>query len=242
MSRTLIVTGGSRGIGRAIVGLAARRGWNVCFSYVSNAAQADALVAELGGTVRAVRADSASEADTEALFAACMSAFGPPDGLVIAAGIAGPSKPLVEQTADEIDRVLAVNLRGPLLSCREMARAAQAHPGPARAIVTIGSVAMRTGGLAGPVYPASKGGVASMTLGMAREMAALNIRVTCLNPGLIDTDMTTSVSNDGTATLVDRIPLRRMGRPEEIAEATLFLLSDAASYITGTLLDVSGGR
>lgn len=239
MSRTLIVTGGSRGIGRAIVSLAARRGWNVCFSYVSNAAQADALVAELGGTVRA---DSASEADTEALFAACMSAFGPPDGLVIAAGIAGPSKPLAEQTADEIDRVLAVNLRGPLLSCREMARAAQAHPGPARAIVTIGSVAMRTGGLAGPVYPASKGGVASMTLGMAREMAALNIRVTCLNPGLIDTDMTTSVTSAGTAALVERIPLRRMGRAEEIAEATLFLLSDAASYVTGTLLDVSGGR
>ncbi len=242
MSRTLIVTGGSRGIGRAIVGLAAQRGWNVCFSYVANATQADALVAELGGKARAVRADSASEADTAALFAACASAFGPPDGLVNAAGIAGPSKPLLQQTTEEIDRVLAVNLRGPLLACREMARIAQAHPGPARAIVTIGSVAMRTGGLAGPVYPASKGGVASMTLGMAREMAALGIRVTCLNPGLIDTDMTTSVSNEGTATLVERIPLRRMGRPEEIAEATLFLLSDAASYITGTLLDVSGGR
>lgn len=242
MTQTIIVTGGARGIGAAIVKLAAARGARVLFSFVSAEAQARALEGE---RVRALRADAADPGSPERLIAACTQAFGPPDGLVNAAGITGPVKRVTEQTADDIARTLAVNVTGLLLMCGAFGRMHAAAPKPGRAIVNIGSIAGRTGGMPGAVvYAATKGAVSSLTIGLMKELTPAGIRVNAITPGLIGTDMLEAISGgaDKMAALGRTTPIGRVAEPEEVAEAALWLLGPGASYVSGSILEVAGGR
>lgn len=239
--RTLVVTGGSQGIGAATCRLAAQRGWAVCLSYARSRdwaiSVADAVRAE-GGQALAVEADAAEEEGAVRLFQAA-AGLGPIEGVVINAGITGPHGPLDMLEAADLDRVLAVNVRGALLTLREAAR--RMHSG---GIVAVSSVAARLGGAHEWVhYAASKGAVDSMTIGAARELAGRGIRVNAVLPGLIETGLHARAGlPDRLATLAPGIPMGRAGTPEEVARVILWLLSDEASYVTGALVPVAGGR
>jgi NAD(P)-dependent dehydrogenase (short-subunit alcohol dehydrogenase family) len=239
--RTLVVTGGSQGIGAATCRLAAQRGWAVCLSYARSRdwaiSVADAVRAE-GGQALAVEADAAEEEGAVRLFQAA-AGLGPIEGVVINAGITGPHGPLDMLEAADLDRVLAVNVRGALLTLREAAR--RMHSG---GIVAVSSVAARLGGAHEWVhYAASKGAVDSMTIGAARELAGRGIRVNAVLPGLIETGLHARAGlPDRLATLAPGIPMGRGGTPEEVARVILWLLSDEASYVTGALVPVAGGR
>jgi len=243
MSRTLIVTGGSRGIGAAVVAMAAARGWNVCFSWASAQAEAAALAERTGAL--AVQADAATEAGTTALFAACEARFGPADAVVASAGITGPVKATAEQTEADLNRVMAVNVTGTLLAAGAFARVAAAHPGPKRSFVALASVAARTGGIVGNVvYAASKGALVTAVIGLGRELAPLGIRVNAVGPGLTATDMLSYLAGGQTemAAMASLVPLGALATPEEVADPILYLLSDGASHITGSTLYIAGGR
>ena len=231
----LVVTGGSRGIGRAVVEGAAARGWRVTFSFRADSEAAEALARATGA--RAVRAETTSEADTAALFDAA-GTDGPITGLVTSAGIVAPGSRLADMDVERMRRVLEVNCLGTLIAAREGARRMRGG-----SVVLLSSAAARLGGPGEFVdYAASKGAIDTLCTGLARELAP-QIRVNAVRPGIIATDM-----NDGDAAggRADRLgplsPLARAGRAEEVAGAVLWLLSDAASYVTGAHLDVSGGR
>jgi NAD(P)-dependent dehydrogenase (short-subunit alcohol dehydrogenase family) len=237
---TYVITGGSQGIGAAFVRLAAQRGHKVGFSYGRSKEAAEALVAECGAGVMAVQADAADETATVRLFQILAEAFGPLDGFVNNAGITGPFATIEHVTPAIIDEVFAVNVRGAFIALREAAR----HMPDGGAIVNISSRASGIGGGGEWVhYAASKGAVDTFTIGASRELAKRNIRVNAINPGLIDTDIHAKA---GDAARVGRmgatVPLGRAGTPEEVARVALWLLSDEASYVTGALLPVSGGR
>ncbi len=240
----VIVTGGSRGIGAAICRRLAADGFAVAVNYASNRALADALVSEVaatGGRAAAIPGDVSVEADVLRLFAEAQAQLGPLAGLVNNAGIIGGSSRLDGLTAENLARVLAVNVAGSVLCAREAVRALSTrHGGPGGAIVNMGSVAARLGG-AGEIvhYAATKGAIHSFTIGLAREVAGEGIRVNAVAPGLIDTEMNPA---ERQARLVSQIPIGRVGRAEEIAEAVAWLMSPAASYTTGSVLTVSGGR
>jgi NAD(P)-dependent dehydrogenase (short-subunit alcohol dehydrogenase family) len=245
--RVVIVTGGSRGIGRASAIGAAARGFRVCVGYVSNEAAAREVVAAIGannGKAIAVKCDVGKEGDIVALFKAA-DGFGTLGGLVNNAGIVGRTSRVDEMSAARIERMLAVNVTGSILCAREaVKRMSTRHGGKGGVIVNLSSVAARLGSPNTYVdYAASKGAIDSFTIGLGHEVAGEGIRVAAIRPGLIDTDIHASGGEpDRAHRLAGNVPMKRVGTAAEIANAIVWLMSDEASYVTGAILDVSGGR
>lgn len=246
MAPVLLVTGASRGIGAACALRAARSGWRVAVNYNASAGAAAAVVDQIraaGGSAAAFQGNVAVESEVLALFDAVEAALGPVTGLINNAGISAPACRLADIDLPRWERIFATNATGSFLAAREAVRR-MLQAGQGGSIVNISSMAASLGAAQEFVdYAASKGAVESMTIGLAREVAAQGIRVNAVRPGLIDTDMqAVSGEPDRVGRLLATVPMGRVGRPDEVAEAAIFLLSDAASYITGTILPVSGGR
>jgi NAD(P)-dependent dehydrogenase (short-subunit alcohol dehydrogenase family) len=245
---TVLITGGSRGIGAATVRLAAKRGYAVCFSYRSNTGAAEQLVQEVeaaGGRALAVQSDVGNGDAIKQLFDRCDRQFGPISALVNNAGITGGILRLDAVEPETVRRVLEVNVLGTILCCQEaVRRMSTAYGVTGGAIVNISSGVTRSGGASEYIwYGATKGAVDTFTIGLAREVGPEGIRVNAISPGLTQTDIHVEGSD---AARVDRlapqIPLGRAATPEEIAEPIMWLLSDEARYIAGEILLVSGGR
>ena len=247
-SGCLIVTGGSRGIGAATAKLAGARGWQVCLSYERDEAAAASVVQAIeqgGGQAVAIRADVRCEADIAALFDAAEAAFGPVSGLVNNAGITGRIGPFAQASPEAIREVVEINVIGAMLAAREaIRRMSTARGGKGGAIVNISSGAATLGSPGEYVhYAASKGAIDTLTVGLAREVGREGIRVNAVAPGLVVTGIHAAGGEPGRPErIAPTIPMGRAGAAEEIAEPILFLLSPAASYITGAVLRVSGGR
>jgi NAD(P)-dependent dehydrogenase (short-subunit alcohol dehydrogenase family) len=242
VGRVAIITGGSRGIGAAAVAALRRDGYDVVFSYRQDEAAATAVATATGAV--GIRADVADEADVLRLFALA-DEVGPLAALVNNAGIVGPKARVDELDRARIEHLLAVNVIGPFLCAREaVRRMSTAHGGSGGVIVNVGSVAARLGGANQYAdYAASKGAIDTMTVGLAAEVAAEGIRVSCVRPGIIDTDIHASGGEpDRAERLAPVIPMQRPGTADEIASWISFLCSDGSSYATGTIIDVSGGR
>jgi NAD(P)-dependent dehydrogenase (short-subunit alcohol dehydrogenase family) len=245
---TLIVTGGSRGIGAAISVLAAERGHDVVINYSADASAADKVadrVRRHGRQALTVRGDVASESDVRELFAAAAE-LGPLTAVVNNAGISGntPGR-LDEQDVETVRRVLDVNVTGVFLCCREaVRRMSTRHGGSGGTIVNVSSTAAQRGSPGEWVhYAASKAAVETLTYGLAQEVAREGIRVNAVSPGLVDTGFHAAAGMPDRAQRIGPdVPLGRAGSPEEIAEAVVWLLSPAASFAVGTVLQVSGGR
>lgn len=248
MQNVLIITGGSRGIGAATAKLAAARGYAVCVNFHRNRSAADAVVAEIasaGGRAIAVAADVASEADVISLFKAVDDQLGPVTALVNNAGILEAQMRVEEMDASRLNRILATNVTGSFLCAREaIRRMSTRHGGRGGAIVNVSSAASRLGAAGEYVdYAASKGAVDSLTIGLSREVAGEGIRVNAVRPAFIYTEIHASGGEPGRVDRIkDSIPMKRGGQPEEVANAILWLLSDEASYTTGTFIELAGGR
>jgi len=241
-TRVFLVTGGSRGIGAAVAVGAARQGFDVVLTYASNEARAASVVQRIrdaGGTAEAVRADTANEADILRTFSV-VDSRGPLAVMAYNSGITGAHSPLAEAATETVDRVLAVNLRGAILCAREAVRRMSTRlGGRGGSIVFVSSRAALYGSPNEFVwYAASKGGMDSLTNGLAREVATEGVRVNAVSPGPIITEM----HRPGKLEIgAKRSPMQRAGTPEEVANTVLFLASDAASYVNGANLVVSGG-
>ena len=248
MRKVVLVTGGSRGIGAATARMAAARGFSVAVNYRRDAAAAEQVAAGIvgaGGRAIAVQADVAAEADVVRLFETVGRELGPLTALVNNAGVLERQMRLDAMDAARWQRVFATNVIGAFLCAREaVRRMSTRHGGRGGAIVNVSSGASRLGSPGEYVdYAASKGAIDTMTIGLAREVAEEGIRVNAVRPGFIYTDIHASGGEPGR---VDRVkafvPMQRGGRPEEVAAAILWLLSDDASYTTGTFIDVTGGK
>lgn len=248
MSKAVIVTGGSRGIGAATALAAAAQGYAVCISYNSDAgAAADVVraISEAGGRAFAVRADIAAEDDVTALFRAVDEEFGLLDALVNNAGILERQMRLEDMDAARLNRIFQVNITGYFLCAREaVRRMSLKRGGRGGAIVNVSSIAARLGSPGEYVdYAAAKGAVDTMTIGLSKEVADEGIRVNAVRPAYIYTDIHASGGEPSRVDrLKDAIPMKRGGEASEVANAILWLLSDGASYSTGAFIDVSGGR
>ncbi|MFY2607933.1 SDR family oxidoreductase [Achromobacter ruhlandii] len=244
----ILITGGSRGVGAATARLAAAQGYDVAISYVSNEAAARAVVADvqaLGRRALAVRADSADPQQVSHLFAAIDQAFGRLDVLVNNAAIIARQSRVEDLTFERMQRVFAVNAIGPMLCAQQAARRmSQRHNGRGGAIINVSSGAARLGSPNEYVdYAASKGALESFTIGFSKEVAREGIRVNCVRPGHIYTEMHASGGEPGRVDRVkDTVPMGRGGQPEEVARAILWLAGAEASYVTGTFVDVTGGK
>ncbi len=245
----LIVTGGGRGIGAAICRAAARDGWPVVVNYGQSRERRGAGrrtdSSRQGAAAVAIGADVADEAAVLAMFDEAEALFGRISGVVNNAGITGGFSLAGDVELDRVRRMLDVNVVGTILCCREaVRRMSTARGGSGGVIVNISSLVARTGGATEWVhYAASKGAVNSFTVGLAREVANEGIRVNAVAPGLIESDLHADNGDPGRpARLAPSIPMQRSGEPEEIAEGVVWLLSPAASYVTGTILEIGGGR
>ncbi len=245
--KVVVITGGSRGIGRATAIAAAARGFRVVVGYASNQAAANEVVSAIeakNGKAIAVKCDVGSEADILALFKAA-DEFGAFGALVNNAGIVGPSIRVEDMSAERIERMMAVNVTGSILCAREaVKRMSTRNGGQGGVIVNLSSVAAKLGSPNTYVdYAASKGAIDSFTIGLGHEVAAEGIRVAGIRPGLIDTEIHASGGEpDRAHRLAHMVPMKRVGTAEEIANAIVWLMSDEASYVTSAILDVSGGR
>jgi 3-oxoacyl-[acyl-carrier protein] reductase len=236
--KTVLVTGGTRGIGRAIVDAAAAAGANVAFTYRSSSDVADALVAELGDDrALGIQADAASGEDAAAAVQAVLDTWGRIDGLVVNAGITRDGL-MIRMDAEAWQAVIDTNLTGAF----HVAKAAYRPMMKQRAgsIVTVSSVVGVMGNAGQANYAASKAGLIGFTKSLARELAGRGVRANVIAPGYVETDMTADLG-PAAEKLMGQIPLGRLGQPDDIAAATLFLLSDAAAYVTGQVLCVDGG-
>jgi NAD(P)-dependent dehydrogenase (short-subunit alcohol dehydrogenase family) len=242
-----IVTGGSRGIGRATALALAASGYRVCVGFVSNTQAAGAVVTEIeakGGKAIAVKCDVASEADILALFKAA-DALGPLGALVNSAGVVDVTARVDEMSAARIQRMMNINVIGSMLCAREaVRRMSTKHGGKGGAIVNVSSVAATLGAPGQYVdYAASKAAIDAFTVGLGREVAAEGVRVAAVRPGLIDTEIHASGGEpDRAQRLAHMVPIKRVGTADEVANAIVWLISNKASYVAGALLDVSGGR
>jgi NAD(P)-dependent dehydrogenase (short-subunit alcohol dehydrogenase family) len=243
--KILVVTGGGRGIGAETARLAAQRGYAVAVNYRENRAAAESLVKSLKGNAIAVQGDVASEADVVRLFETVDRQLGRVTALVNNAGMVDRGTRVAEMAAARIARMFAVNVTGSFLCAREaVKRMSTRHGGSGGAIVNVSSIASRLGGSGEYVdYAASKGAIDTFTIGLAKEVGPEGIRVNAVRPGIIRTEIHLS---SGDPARVDRIgpsaPLQRPGEAVEVARAIVWLLSDEASYMTGALVDVTGGR
>jgi NAD(P)-dependent dehydrogenase (short-subunit alcohol dehydrogenase family) len=243
--KVMIVTGGGRGIGAATALLAAKRGYAVAISYLKDAAAAERVVHQIGKNAIAVAGDVASEADVVRLFKTVDEKLGRLTALVNNAGIVDRGSRVEAMSAERIQRMLAVNVTGSFLCAREaVKRMSTRHGGKGGAIVNVSSVAARLGGSGEYVdYAASKGAIDTFTIGLAKEVGAEGIRVNAVRPGVIRTEIHLTSGDPGRVSRIgETAPLKRPGEPDEIASTIVWLVSDEASYITGALLDVSGGR
>jgi NAD(P)-dependent dehydrogenase (short-subunit alcohol dehydrogenase family) len=245
--KVVVITGGSRGIGRATALAAAARGFRVVVGYVSNKAAADEVVAQIGasnGKAITAKCDVAKESDILALFKAADD-FGTLGALVNNAGIVGPSARVEDMSVERIQRMMAINVTGSILCAREaVKRMSTRNGGKGGVIVNLSSVAAKLGAPNTYVdYAASKGAIDSFTVGLGHEVAGEGIRVAAIRPGLIDTEIHASGGEpDRAHRLAGNVPMKRVGTAEEIANAIVWLMSDDASYVTSAILDVSGGR
>ncbi|WP_437487347.1 SDR family oxidoreductase [Sorangium sp. So ce1014] len=248
MAGIMIVTGGSRGIGAATALLAASRGYAVAVSYLRDALAAARVVDEIrahGGVALAIAADVSAEDDVVRLFQTVDDALGPVTALVNNAGVLDRQARLEDMTAARVQRVLATNVVGTFLCAREAVRRMSTRRGGAGgAIVNVSSRASQLGSPGEYIdYAASKAAVDTLTIGLAKEVAAEGIRVNAVRPGIIATDIHASGGDPGRVErLQASLPLGRAGSPEEVAHAILWLASSESSYCTGSLLDVAGGR
>ena len=248
MNNVILITGASRGIGAATARLAAARGYAVCVNYLKNRQAAEAVVAEIeagGGRAIAVAADVAEEAQVIRLFEAVDRQLGTLTALVNNAGILETQMRVEDMDAARLNRILAANVTGCFVCAREaVRRMSTRHGGSGGAIVNVSSAAARLGSAGEYVdYAASKGAVDTLTLGLAHEVATEGIRVNAVRPGFIYTDIHASGGEPGRVDRVKEfVPMKRGGRPEEVAAAILWLLSEEASYATGSFIDLAGGR
>lgn len=244
----VLVTGGSRGIGAAICRLAASRGWRVAVNYAANREAADKVVAEIettGGEAVAIQADVGKAEEIVSMFAAVDERFGRLDALVNNAGVVDRAGRVDQMSAERIERMMRINVTGSILCAGEaVRRMSTRHGGKGGSIVNLSSVAARLGGAAQYVdYAASKGAIDTLTIGLAREIATEGVRVNAIRPGIIDTEIHASGGQpDRARELAPIVPMQRPGTAEEVADAVLYLLSPTASYVTGTIIDVTGGR
>jgi NAD(P)-dependent dehydrogenase (short-subunit alcohol dehydrogenase family) len=246
--QVLVVTGAGRGIGAAIARIAAREGFSVCVNYARNRSAAEGVIADIrkaGGQAIAVQADVARRDEVKRMFETVDRELGTVTALINNAGITGPLVAIEDITDAPLREVFGTNVDSLFWCCGEaVQRMARKHGGKGGAILNVGSIAARNGGMPGMVaYATSKGAVDSFTLGLAKEAGPEGIRVNCLRPGTTETDIIIPL---GGAELAKRVsaatPLGRLGLPDEIAEAAIWLVSDKASFTHGAILDVSGGR
>ncbi|MFN4163825.1 MAG: SDR family oxidoreductase [Ferrovibrio sp.] len=248
MVKTILITGGSRGIGRATAIMAGQRGWSVGVNYAGNEQAAQDTVQAVqaaGGRAIAIKGDVAVEADVIAMFDTVEQAFDKLDGLVNNAGIVAPTADLADMSIERLKRLFDTNILGSFLCAREAARRMSIkREGRGGAIVNLSSAAARIGSPNLFVdYAASKGAIDTFTIGLSKELGPEGIRVNAVRPGIIETDIHASAGEpDRAARLAPTVPLRRAGTADEVAEAIIWLLDDASSYVTGALLDVAGGR
>jgi NAD(P)-dependent dehydrogenase (short-subunit alcohol dehydrogenase family) len=246
--KTILITGASRGIGRATAVLCGARGWPVAINYLKDAAAADETaraVEAAGGRATTVQGDVTVEADVIALFDAAEESLGQLSGVVVNAGIVAPALLLADMPADRLKRMFEVNIYGAYLCAREGARRLPTNRGGiGGSIVLISSAASRLGSPSEYVdYAGSKAALDTLALGLAKELGEHGVRVNAVRPGLIETEIHASGGQpDRAQRLGATTPIGRAGRAEEVGEAIVWLLSDAASYTTGAVLDVAGGR
>ena len=248
MKKTVLISGGSRGIGRATAVLMAQKGWQVAFTYrVGGAAakETQAAIEEGGGNALALQGDTAREEDVLAVFEGAVKSFGRLDAVVVNAGVVAPSMPLSEMSIDRLKTMFDTNILGSFLFAREAARYLPPQiAGKEAAIVLVSSAAARLGSPNEYVdYAASKGALDTLTLGLAKELVSQRIRVNGVRPGLIETGIHASGGQpDRAGRLGKNVPMARPGTAEEVAQAIAWLCSEEASYCTGSILDVAGGR
>lgn len=245
---TLIVTGGSRGIGAAVATLAGNRGYSVAVNFLKGETEANTIVDQIvaaGGRARAIKADVSSDAQIVRMFEIAERELGPIKALVNNAGITGGFARVEDVSSEAIASVFAVNVTGTILCSREaVRRMSTRRGGTGGAIVNISSRAAHTGAAGEWVhYAASKGAIDSFTIGLAREVATEGIRVNAVTPGLVETGIHAANGDPGRLQrMMGTIPMQRAGLPREVAEGVLWLMSPAASYTTGAILNIGGGR
>ena len=246
--RVLLVTGGGRGIGAATARLAASRGYEVCLTYLSNRSAADGVakgIVDAGGTAHVFQADVSSEPDVVRLFKAVDDTCGRVAALVNNAGMLEAQMRVDEMDGGRLTRVFAANVVGTMICCREaVRRMSTRHGGTGGVIVNLSSAAARLGSPGEYVdYAAAKAAVDTLTLGLAREVGDEGVRVNAVRPGLIHTEIHASGGEPNRiARLASTVPMKRGGTAEEVASSILWLVSDEASYVTGAIVDVTGGR